>query len=239
MKKLFIFALLANLGLFGWYAFGRKPETTAPDNPELHADQIRIISENEIPASVPAVAPEQPASTPAPVATEETVASTPTTPAAPAQLACFTLGPVADADWIAVKPKLRELKLTPLKPTVEESASKYWVYIPPLGSQDLAQRKASQLTALGVTEYFVIQDGSKWQNAISLGIFSSKEAADKQLLTLQDQGVRSAVVRPREPIIRNWSAEFRKLDEARSNQLKQIAKTLAGATLSKQECAKK
>lgn len=238
MKKLFVFALLANLGLFGWYQFGRKPEAKNVASTELHASQIRVIAESEIPASkeepasieVPASAPmEQPASAPTP--TSPVVAET-----ASKEVACFTLTNLNDPDWNAFRQNLRTAKITPLRPVAVETASKYWVYIPPQGSAELAQKKADQLKAFEVTDYFIIQDGSKWQNAISLGIFSSKEAAEKQLTSLQAQGVKSAIVRPREPISRVWSMNFRKLDEAKSTQLRTLAKSLAGASLSKVNC---
>ena len=44
----------------------------------------------------------------------------------------------------------------------------------------------------GVEDFFVIQDEGKWHYAISLGVFSSQDGANKHLDALRAKGVRTA-----------------------------------------------
>ena len=116
-------------------------------------------------------------------------------------LACFEWRGVLPDDLPNVRKKLSALKLGGdihvQMPDVDRSKIRYWVYITPRNSQADAQRKADELKAMGVADYFVVNDGGKWQNAISLGLFSSKDAADRRLADLKEQGVRSAQISER------------------------------------------
>lgn len=89
-------------------------------------------------------------------------------------------------------------KYTSLKAgrSLQGEASAYWVYIPPLPSRQEAEHKADQLKALQVPEYFIVQDGAN-RNAISLGIFSTEQAAKDRLEDLKKRGVRSAKSGPK------------------------------------------
>ena len=242
MKSWFIIALLANIGLFGWYQLHHSDKNTQTLEPEEQAQQIHIVSEQDIPPASPSKPAEPVASK---VAEAEQAASVPEAPAstrppetpAATALVCFDWGPVPDAIWNQARAGLKALRVAPVKPVMEETADKYWVYIPPQGSLPGAQKKGEQLKALNVTDFFIIQDQSKWQFAISLGIFSSREAADKQLGALQAQGVRSAVVGAREPVTRTWKTEFRKLDADKATRLTELVKSLAGPRLNKIACS--
>lgn len=68
----------------------------------------------------------------------------------------------------------------------------FWVYIPSLANRRAAEKKVSELKALGVTEYFIVQENSPNNLAISLGLFSTNEAAESYLANLRSKGVRSA-----------------------------------------------
>ena len=101
----------------------------------------------------------------------------------------------AQADKLAA---LGASKYTSLKAgrSLQGEASAYWVYIPPLPSRQEAEHKADQLKALQVPEYFIVQDGAN-RNAISLGIFSTEQAAKDRLEDLKKRGVRSAKSGPK------------------------------------------
>jgi len=68
----------------------------------------------------------------------------------------------------------------------------WWVYIPPLPGKPAADKKTAELRALGVTDYFVVQEAGPRYMAISLGIFSSEKGAQERLAQLKEIGVRSA-----------------------------------------------
>ena len=73
-----------------------------------------------------------------------------------------------------------------------QEATRYWVYIPRLKSAEAAQVKVEELHALGIEDFFVVQE-PQWHNAISLGVFKDEQLATKLLEELKSRGVVSAV----------------------------------------------
>jgi SPOR domain len=113
--------------------------------------------------------------------------------AAPAPAACLAWGPL-DAE---ARPRA-EAALAPLalgdRLTVRESTPSYWVHVPPLKSKAEAEKRAGELKARGVTEYYIVPDEGPAKFAISLGLFKSEQGASDFLAQLREKGVRSAVV---------------------------------------------
>ncbi len=78
----------------------------------------------------------------------------------------------------------------------KEDFTSFLVYLPPATSVANAQRRVSQLKELGVGETFVIPDGPlRW--AISLGLFRSREGAQKFLGELQQKNITDVQMEPR------------------------------------------
>ena len=73
-------------------------------------------------------------------------------------------------------------------------STSYWVYIPPLVGKKETDAKTTELKRLGVTDFFVVQESGANNRAISLGLFSGKDAATAYLETLRGKGVKSAKV---------------------------------------------
>jgi hypothetical protein len=92
----------------------------------------------------------------------------------------------------------------------------WWVFIPPQPDRNAAVKKASELRALGVTEFFIVNDGPQ-QFALSLGVFSREEAAKTHLEKLRDKGVKSARTGPR------YTDKARQVLEVRGDLLSLIA----------------
>jgi hypothetical protein len=142
-----------------------------------HAEQIRLLPEADL----------TPAQPPAPLA-------------APPQI-CLEWGIFSKPELARAQSALKPLQLGEGAITVRstpEKASKYWVYIPPLKSRPEAQKKQEELKGLGIEESLVMQDNNKWRHAISLGVFSTQEAADKYLAELRTKyNVKSAKSGPR------------------------------------------
>lgn len=196
MKTLVFLLVLANLLFYAFGAgyFGR------PDNPDavrvekqVLPERMRIVSRGEapaIPAKVaepvkPEVVAEAPKAEPA-IKVEES---------APVCLAWEHL-PSADAERIAslLSSKYAEFKVT--RRVVPGEGSGWGVFVPPLTGKADAERKATELRQLGVTDYFIVLDGPI-RHAISLGVFSSEKGAQERLAELKEKGVRSARVMPR------------------------------------------
>ena len=81
--------------------------------------------------------------------------------------------------------------------TLATGAVSYWVFIPPLASKKDAEAKASELKKMKIGDYFIVQEDGPNNNAISLGLFSTRDAADAYLKSLRDKGVKSAKVTER------------------------------------------
>lgn len=209
MKVLVFLLALANL-LFYAFGAGYLGHSDNPDagrvEQQIVPDRLRIVSRGEAPAvpsqPKPEAAPvaDEPASKPEPAAdadskTEVAKEVAAEKPGAPVCLAWRQLTP-AEADKVSalLGKRFAEFKLS-RKATMAEGNG-WWVYIPSLPGKPEAEKKAGELRDLGVTDFFIVQDGPS-RHAISLGIFSSEKGGAERLAELKAKGVRSAVFGPR------------------------------------------
>lgn len=90
--------------------------------------------------------------------------------------------------------KLADLEIV-VKP--QEASSGFWVFIPPLQNKAAADKKMAELRKLGITDLYLMSEESPDKLAISLGMFSSEQAATEFLHGLAKRGVRQAKIQPR------------------------------------------
>ncbi|RJG03139.1 SPOR domain-containing protein [Noviherbaspirillum sedimenti] len=138
------------------------------------------------------------------------------------RLVCTEIGNFSEAD--AGRFEARLAALTPgarLSRRVIREVSSHMVYIPPQGSKENADRKVDQLRGLGVTDFYMIQDQSEMRWGISLGIFSTEEAAKKRLEQLKQQGVRSGRIGARNAV-NKVAFQLRALDAAGREKVEKI-----------------
>lgn len=119
-----------------------------------------------------------------------------------------------------------------------EKTGGYWVYVAPRKTLPEAHKKVDELKQLGVAESFIIRDAGKMQYAISLGIFSTEEAATKFLEQLREKGVKSAVSGPRTQEIDATVFQVRDGSDAMSAQLAKLKLDFPGSELKAVECRK-
>lgn len=176
--RVFVFLLvLANLLFFVWTQ-GYLGSNASPDalrvQQQLLADQVSIVARGEPPVADKTQKADKPADK-------------------KAALACLLWGDLSVADADRLERLLAE-KFSAFKPvrSVTPGSGTYWVFVPPLASKQDAERKAGELKKLGVPEFFIVQDPGPNHLAISLGIFSSEEAARERLDALRALGVKSA-----------------------------------------------
>ncbi|SMC28584.1 Sporulation related domain-containing protein [Andreprevotia lacus DSM 23236] len=257
MKWLFFILLVANLLFFGYTHVAPHAQPGRTVSKEMNASQVHIVNVASTPAPsatpAPAVAdtPEptpapsgKPAATSPPVPTQKPEPTPkPTSKPAPSpEPQAQATGDVC-VRWTGItgdqanlaRDKLRQLGLTAQENTAAQNA-KFWVYVPPLNDIETARKKAQQFAELGVDDYFVVNNGSKWQNAISLGIFSTQEAADRRLNDLRDKGVKSAIVRERDDGVRHTSFLVRKISDEQQAKLAKVAELLRGSQVEKVAC---
>ena len=214
MRTLVLLLVLANAVFFAWARYVAPPEAAADPVPlgrQIEPQKLKVIA----PADLPPVA-----ARPAP---------------APVVLKCIEWGSFTLADASQAQAALEPLQLGErlAQRRTEESAG-WWVFIPPQGSRPAAQKKAAELKALAVDDYFVVQDEGPYRWALSLGVFRSEEAAQARLTALRAQGVRSAQVGSRETTISKVWLQVKAVDAGLYARLKEVARGVEGSEL--REC---
>lgn len=112
---------------------------------------------------------------------------------------------------------------------------RFWIYYPPLKSAQLAQLKAAELSSLGVTELFVVQD-SQWRNAISFGLFQDEQLATNLLNDLQTKGVKGVTKALRNPGKNNLSLLITEVGTQAAFELQKITPEFLGTELKLSAC---
>ena len=214
----FVFWLLAAINLLvlaigQGYLGSFRTETREPARlkNQLHAEKITLLTPAQ--ATAPA-AVATPAAAPAPASA-----------AAPQLFACTEVGNFVLADARKFEAQLEPLALgerQSRRNVAGQDISSYMVFIPPQGSKENADRKAGELKQLGVTNYFIMGEGSAQRWGISLGVFKSETSAQTHLASLNKQGVHSARVAPRYSSSKQLAYQFRDLDAATRARLAAI-----------------
>lgn len=244
MKWLFFVFLILNILVFGLINLGGSTNAVDPRGRELNASQVRIVT-GQLNAPKP-VAPAIPASAsaasqPAATRASEPVASQPAAkPQAAAspvagKLACLRWSGFSIEQASTARNRIKALGLTASESGGAENA-KAWVYIPPLTTPVEARNKAQQIAEMGVDDYFVVNDGKRWQNAISLGVYSTREAAERRLAELRAKGVRSAVIRDKDDTLKPVSFMLRNVSAENRQQLEKAGSPFRGIELRETSC---
>ncbi|MDR0735716.1 MAG: SPOR domain-containing protein [Zoogloeaceae bacterium] len=195
MRVLFFLLVFANL-LFFAYGQGYFGQKSSPDahrlEKQVNPERLRLLwPPGEAPANVdsPPETTAEPAILPsATLPTDASVAAAPLPAFAAA--ACVRISGLTPDVAVQLAGQATILRL---KATQIEAANGWWVFIPPQADRAAAEKKAGELTQLGIRDFFITNHDAQ-QFAISLGIFSSEEAAHRHLEELRGKGVRSARV---------------------------------------------
>ena len=157
-------------------------------------------------------------------------------PAPQVALRCVEWGSFTLADAPRAEKALEPLALgARLAQRRTEEAAGFWVFIAPQGSRPAALKKAAELKALAIEDYFVVQEDGPYRWALSLGVFRTEDAAQARLAALRAQGVRSAQVGPRETMVPKVWLQVKGVDGALHARLKDAARGIEGSEL--RECA--
>jgi len=245
MKALVWILLLGNVIFFAvmqWGGLLAADEQAAQAQLPLHEEKISVLSapQGKPVAVLPASAPPPtdftlPAGSDSPPLTRGGREGLPAKP----DVACMEWGEFSGADLARATAALSTLQLgDKLSQRQVEYAIGYWVYIPPQKNKAAVSQKIAQLKARGVDEYFVVPDAGPWLNAISLGVFKTREAAQHFLDELRDsKGVRSAQIGERASKLKATLFVLNGLDANAGNELARIQKDFAGSQLKDISCA--
>lgn len=226
MRAIFLLLVLANLMFF---AYARVVREGGVENQipllQISPEKIRLMKAAGGPS------PEKPgppgkAIPPAPPKTASAA------PAACLEWGIFAGPNVARAETAVARLQLPQGQVE----RVVTDAVGYWVYMPPLNTKADVDRKIGELKALGVTEFFVVQEGTQWRNAISLGIFRTDEAAKVFLAGLRERGVRSAIAERRENFLKQVAFFVREPSDATVARLTLVQQEFPGSELKAGSC---
>ena len=150
-------------------------------------------------------------------------------------IACTEIGNFATAEARRFEREVAPLALgerqTQAEVAVQEISS-HMVMIPPLGSKEAADKKAAELKAQGVSNYFIMNDSSAAKWAISLGVFKSEAAAQTLMAALKKQGVTGAKVAGRSSAGTRLVYRFRDIDAETKGKLEAAAAKFTADTRS-------
>ena len=163
------------------------------------------------PEQMPPTAPTaQAPSKASPVPDEETAGTAQET--APPEY-CGTIGPLRN------RPQARRLKRKlgsppgvsmETKPQLVDKA--YWVLIPPLPSRDDARAMVKRLRDADIEDLWLVPKG-ELRNAISLGLFSRRDAAYAHAERLRGLGFEEVEIRPKQEEVQRYWLNFSGLSE--------------------------
>jgi hypothetical protein len=219
MRLLFLLLLAANLALFAWWAYYAPSDATADPEPlrrQLSPEKIRLLEGKELKALAAAKPKPPPAASAVPAAAG----------------ACIEWGGFAVAEAPKAEQALAPLALgARLSQRRSEETAGWWVFIPPQGNRAGAQKKTAELKALGIEEFFILQDEGKMRWAVSLGVFSSEDAARKHLEVLRAKGVRSAQSGERDTQVAKIWLQLRGADAGQQAKLRESAQGFPGTEI--------
>ncbi len=169
-RFLFFILLLVALGLGVHLWLSAAAERTDFTTRERNRDEMRIVAVT--PPTVAARTNEE---------TRKTVLSL-------AGAACVEFSGIAANDVPKAREAFNALQLgTRLTERRIEEITRHWVFIAPVSDRRTAEANMAQLRRQGVSDMSIRPD-----NAISLGVFSTEEAARRFLTSLEAKGVKGA-----------------------------------------------
>lgn len=240
MRAAFLFLVLANVAFFVWARYVSPADTgvdTTPLGRQIEPQKLRILAPGEAP--VVQVKPAASAAAPAPAAPPPVaaVASAPAAAPKPPAVAAAPAGCMEWGSFTLFDAPRAEKALEPLalgnrlgQRRTEELAG-WWVFMPPQGSRQLALKKAAELKARGVEDYFIVQEEGPQRWALSLGVYRTEEAAMARFAALRKQGVRTAQVAAREMTVPKVWLQVKGVDAALEARLRDIARQIDGSEL--------
>lgn len=208
MRSLFLLLVLANLVFYAWHAGYIGPGDTNKDDGErltmqITPEKIRVLSADEVKKLADA--------------------------AKSRHSGCFDWGtfPAQEADKAGEALAALNLGNRLQTRTVEETAG-WWVFLPPQGSKPNADKRVDQLKALGVSDFFIVQEDGANKFAVSLGVFRTEDAAKNYLAAVSAKGVKAARSGERETRVQKTVFRLSGIDDAIGVRFDAIRKDFPG-----------
>lgn len=159
MKWIIYAFLLVNIGFALWHIRSQGMQVEQPGQSDDQALRLILLKEySEANVSKPAA-----------------------TAIGQPQLRCYTLGPFKTAQVAsAIREKLLKSGVSAQhRVNKENTRPGFWVFLPAESTRRAAQQHVADLKAKNVKDYFLVATG-EYSNAVSLGVFSQPELAQRR-----------------------------------------------------------
>ena len=146
--------------------------------------------------------------------------------------ACVEFSGITGADVARAREAFAALRLGErLAERRVEEITRYWVFMPAVRDRRVAEANMAQLRRQGVSDMSIRPD-----NAISLGVFSTEEAARRFMTSLEAKGVKGAESGPFAKEMREVVMLIREPDTETVARLTVLQRDYAGAQLRAVSC---
>jgi hypothetical protein len=179
--------LVANLLFLAWAKWIDAPRDVGAQDALSHLPRLQLVGEP--PGAKPAAANLPPAPVPAPAVAEKVDLHVPET-----RQTCTSVGPFNDIAHAARAAGLLTQRGFQLKQRAEEGEAieGYWVYVGGLQTDDEVGKVVERLDKSGFTDAHVMKNYST-NRRISVGMFSTRERAEKRAAAVKAMGLEPEV----------------------------------------------
>ncbi len=231
LRLIVIVLLLANAGYFAWsqghlVEWGLAPAPQGEPQrlqQQIRPEAVRLAGEPDTPPARPAPVPE--ASADAPPASAPVAAAEPQRPAGE----CLQAGVFDEEQANALRRAAAALPQGSWSLQRTAIPGRWMVYMGKFADADALAKKRAELRELGIS--FDRPSNASLEPGLSLGRFSTEEAAQRGLGNLVAKGVRTARVVQERPDTPGYQLRLPSVDDALRPQLEVLRPAMAGKTL--------
>lgn len=213
MRVVFLALLMLNLGLAAFFLLQPDQPRSSPHARDFNHEGIRLLRPEEVEALRP-----------------------PVRVAAAAPVCLRWLEVAADGSEQAER-ALQQIDPVPEYTQLPAAQNiKFWVILGPERTATAAQTRARELAKKDVKDYFVLPENDTWAHAISLGVFSSRESADRRVREISGKGFPDVDVYERPAPTATVAFEFKNVSAQQKQALTRLAGRYSGSALQEVAC---
>jgi hypothetical protein len=214
LRTLVILLILANLTLLGYTWLDRRSSgESARLAEQVNPEKIRLLAPREVANLGPAK-----------------MAALPDV--------CAEWGPFGDVDRARALADLEPQALGRLLTQRRvESATGWWVYLPPAANKAAAETRAALLKAAGIKDFFIVDSGPQ-RFAISLGVFRTEDAANAYRADVAAKGFNNVQAGAQQQTSMATMLVIRDPREPLISRLRELAPSYPGAEAKVGPCEK-
>ena len=118
---------------------------------------------------------------------------------------CYTLGPFkSKSAATSLRKELDTIGIAAIRRMSKDNSRQgYWVIIPPEANRNAAKAHINDLKDKGIKDYFLVVTGEQ-TNAVSLGVFSKSELAQRRLDEIKELGFSARIEKVDLPLREYW-----------------------------------